>query len=869
MPPRSRNFDGCWTCRLRRIKCDRAKPNCDRCVKAGIECKGYAVILSWGEIITVDGENQLVSKSETLKGSERHRDNCFLRRKLELVKFPRLQTYELFDALSRAISRFDDVPHRLVRGKYFYGPFGAFDLNSDSRKDNSKKRNLNVDSQTPDLVASITALVNKSGEARTTQLSPKLLPTSPSSAKSSFQHTQENSSKNSLEISSRIIEKDSEPRSNSPFGQRLPNPTSRTNIHESSIFSKTDNAFVHYKLLDSAKLTILAIKGPWYRFTEQGMYHILYPKFFANVESDDWTPNICYLDRFFKLNAEANLVIFKPFASALMALSAINLTFIRVSHPNCCWDTLVVPKLKALLFELVCEEFPKTGSWKDYSFDREAEEVSHEMLLKNIKFCILCMVFAISRFDVWVKRQPVKNPVDSYFVDDDLKISIELRKFATNYLNYHLDEFDSRKRNVSSSYDWYENYFLLALILQIHLDNSFGVYENFDLIYAVGECLADLNVDRDILDDSTLTPLEKYLREVFKFFYIFYASTQSVNSFNYSIPEKDQHQKYRDLEGDYDLIPDASSDGEEDSGTESLNGDSRKTLSKNSYTVSGDGNENEPLSFTVHFNKNSSKSNFSSNNVNSIARLDTTSRTSSRLFRPSKFSKKTGPVVPKMDTPDAFVSLGLPESLINLFQEVVKLTNDKRIFNLNGVTPRNYPRICAETKDKIRTWDLENHWKLYDHEYDAITNSLSKKFISKFHEGLSYNVECFYHALCIYFDRLILEVPIEKCQEHVKMSLCAMENLTRLNGLLTKTIEDVSFTCSFWPLLVCGSDIDLRTNIQLRAQCEQMWKNPSFQKYNYWRSKQILFEVWNRQEQDGEFNGFMAMVREWDIVLNL
>lgn len=814
------------------------------------------MVLSWGEIITVDQENQLVSKNVVLKGTDRHRDNCFLRRKLDLVKFPLLQMYELFDALSRAISRFDDVPHRLVRGKYFYGPFGAFDLNLNSGRKTSETRAQVLECQTPDLISSITALANKSVEVTANQLSPKQLSPKLSPKVSSRQSPKEN-----------LIS-----RPNSPSDLRLPNTSFRTNIHNSYIFSKTDNAFVHYKLLDYAKLTILAIKGPWYRFTEQGMYHILYPKFFANVESDDWTPNVGHLNQFFNLNGDANLILLKPFTEAVLALSATNLTFIRVAHPNSCWDTLVIPKLKALLFELVCEEFPKTGTWSEHMFNREAEQVSHESLLKNIKFCILCMVLAISRFEIWVKRQPVKNPVDSYFVDEELKTSIELRKIATNYLNFHLDEFDSRNRYNSSS-DWYENYFLLALILQIHLDNSFGVYENFDLIYAVGECLADLNLNNDVADSHTsLTPLEKYLRDVFKFFYIFYASTQSVNSFNYSIPEKDQHQKYRDLEGDYDLIQGAASDdgdeGEE-SANESLDGMARKVSSKNLYRTNGDGNDNEPLSFTVHFNRNNSKSTIPVNNNRSIGRLDNMLRPSSRLFRSRNPQEHTGPVIPKVDCPDAFVSLGLPESLVNLFQEVVKLTNDKRIFKLNGVTPRNYPRICAETKDKIRTWNVENHWKLYDNEFDAITNSLSKKFISKFHEGLSLNVDCFYHALCIYFDRLITEVPIELCQEHVKASLDAMERLSRVNGTVTRSSESVSFTCSFWPLLVCGSDIDLRNNIQLRAQCEQLWKDASFQKYNYWRSKQILFEVWNRQEQDGEFNGFMDMVREWDIVLNL
>lgn len=35
----------CHTCRMRRVKCDRARPTCERCIKAGYECKGYETVL--------------------------------------------------------------------------------------------------------------------------------------------------------------------------------------------------------------------------------------------------------------------------------------------------------------------------------------------------------------------------------------------------------------------------------------------------------------------------------------------------------------------------------------------------------------------------------------------------------------------------------------------------------------------------------------------------------------------------------------------------------------------------------------------------------------------------------------------------------
>lgn len=44
---RTRGFTGCYTCRERKLKCDDAKPACNRCLAVGIKCQGYGVKLSW------------------------------------------------------------------------------------------------------------------------------------------------------------------------------------------------------------------------------------------------------------------------------------------------------------------------------------------------------------------------------------------------------------------------------------------------------------------------------------------------------------------------------------------------------------------------------------------------------------------------------------------------------------------------------------------------------------------------------------------------------------------------------------------------------------------------------------------------------
>lgn len=45
--PRSRSSKGCWTCRLRRKKCDESWPACKRCQKLSLPCDGYGMRPAW------------------------------------------------------------------------------------------------------------------------------------------------------------------------------------------------------------------------------------------------------------------------------------------------------------------------------------------------------------------------------------------------------------------------------------------------------------------------------------------------------------------------------------------------------------------------------------------------------------------------------------------------------------------------------------------------------------------------------------------------------------------------------------------------------------------------------------------------------
>lgn len=807
MPPRSRNFDGCWTCRSRKIKCDCTKPVCLRCQRAKLNCKGYSIVLAWADTAGLGPNNESVLIPTAKTGAE---DNS-MRRNVDLVRFPRLMQYGNFAELNKVVYQFDDVQAKLRQGRFQIGPFGVFDFNSGSWRDKRaaesqpevKKLKKAAYIAPPILLRELAAALSTTEDV--------------ASPPPKASYTSQKATSGSVEL-------------------------------ESTIFSKTENSYVHYALLDSAKLTILAIKGVNYDFSEQSMFHILYPKFYPNMDSDDWRPNSRSMVNYFFLDASKRVVVTLLLGSVLSHLKASQLTLVRVLHPANRWDTHVVPFVRLILFELVCEDFAASNNWRSHYISRDSSKVPRLLLLKNIKLGILCMSLSISSFQKSLQydRSNIRNEVDSYFMDEDLKLSIEMRKLGINILNYHLDEYDNTAEHPEN--DDYVTCLLLAMILQIHVDNSFGVFENYELIYAIGDFVVKSHLN------GKLSPLNKFLKVMFEILTVFYESTQAINFFNYSISEKDQRSKYLDLNDGYDLTKDVSSDEKSDSDDES-GSEKPKDIQVKSSTDTA-----HPLSFTVYFNKRRTESEKSADKsiVNSEYKLP---RRNSANELP-----QLNPVIPQPGDPSVYVMYGLPKLLINLFHEVIQLANHKNVFRTRGVTPRNFPRICAETEDKIQNWNVESYWKLYDNEYNPISNVATKLFFSQFHEGLYYNVTSFHAALVVYYKRLIPSAPLQSYQKHIGDCFNAMECLLKLNEKLPEK-SAISFVPSFWPLLVCGCDIGTN-HPYLSDKCQQLWKYECFKKYNYWRSKQILFEVWQRRSE-GDNNGFMDMIREWDIVLNL
>lgn len=78
----SRTKTGCWTCRLRRKKCDEAKPICSNCASRSVECYGYGQKPSW----MVDKESwQQVLDSAEARPIRNAAEKAYSRRRQENI----------------------------------------------------------------------------------------------------------------------------------------------------------------------------------------------------------------------------------------------------------------------------------------------------------------------------------------------------------------------------------------------------------------------------------------------------------------------------------------------------------------------------------------------------------------------------------------------------------------------------------------------------------------------------------------------------------------------------------------------------------------------------------------------------------------
>ncbi|KAG7195904.1 uncharacterized protein KQ657_002289 [Scheffersomyces spartinae] len=534
-----------------------------------------------------------------------------------------------------------------------------------------------------------------------------------------------------------------------------------------------NQSYVRDSLLNYAKLTIIGIKGPNYQFNAQNMMHILYPKFIYNMDSDDdWLKQVTVINKLFSFHSDETIQVTKLFKSLISQFEISNhLTFVKNYYPNNYLELLVSPFIKEVTFELIYDEnyipLIKTPSF---------ETVDAKLKLQ-LKLIVIYLILGISSFNKYLKEHRKSNTNE---IQQDLRTSIEIRKIAITLINLHLDEYDTT-RFPDDDYE-YETTFLLAILLNIQLDTYFSIFENLELLFAIGSHI----VNKKLSNGSS--PLGIFLSTLFRIVKVFFESTHSIDVHNYSI------------EGRYKDKGDPSDDDDDEEEEVSIK-DSSIKISKSKSTISYDDVSNETQWYTK-------EPNFNKDNI---------------------------------DPELVYLMYGIPKSLIDMFVEVVLLANDRKIFLSNmklQKPPPGFYSKCGKLERQIFNWG-----------HPSIPSNATFKQL-KTH----YNVMLFYNAMIAFYLKIV-----KRAQWYIYK-----ENVRELYRYFTKLIEieDPNVKPIFWALLIAGSELPDK-----KKEIIEYWKRS--QKSNYWRARQISYEVWGAREEGDESVDWMDKVREWDVVLCL
>ncbi|AMD21515.1 HER237Wp [Eremothecium sinecaudum] len=121
---RAKTFTGCWTCRLRKVKCDLGKPTCKRCEKSRLDCGGYDIKLRWSNPIQFDKFGNQVAADTDKEGSEPQQQ--FQRRNITFVRYK--DEYEYYEDMDDELSALHSPPLDMIANDntWIIKKFGVF-----------------------------------------------------------------------------------------------------------------------------------------------------------------------------------------------------------------------------------------------------------------------------------------------------------------------------------------------------------------------------------------------------------------------------------------------------------------------------------------------------------------------------------------------------------------------------------------------------------------------------------------------------------------------------------------------------------------------------------------------------------------------
>ncbi|ODV76866.1 component of the ARGR regulatory complex [Suhomyces tanzawaensis NRRL Y-17324] len=225
---------------------------------------------------------------------------------------------------------------------------------------------------------------------------------------------------------------------------------------------------------------------------------------------------------------------------------------------------------------------------------------------------------------------------------------------------------------------------------------------------------------------------------------------------------------------------------------------------------------------------------------------------------------------------------GLPNSLILLFSETVQLLRTKiHHQEVYQKLPDDFTQRVNILNKRLLNWKLD--WKLYDDPLETETaltdievdqdlretvngfqiedDDSSKQFFSPMHEITYHHILSFYHALMIYFNRLIKEVSPHKLQVKVAKTL---RHLNEIQRLIRN--DEAAIIPLFWQGFIAGCEA---TSLHLQTSFKKWGSDIAQYLGSYWGARQIMLEVWRRKRMNEARDDWVSVIQDWEMNLML
>lgn len=197
---------------------------------------------------------------------------------------------------------------------------------------------------------------------------------------------------------------------------------------------------------------------------------------------------------------------------------------------------------------------------------------------------------------------------------------------------------------------------------------------------------------------------------------------------------------------------------------------------------------------------------------------------------------------------------GLPNSLIVLFSHTVLIVRTKNYYrDSKKPLPDDLGDTVDELDRRLQNWQLD--WKLYS-EKDG-----KKQYESPMYEVTYHHIMSFYHALRIYFSRLIRGVKPADIQGRVEDTLGHLNAIQRLIAT-----GEASIIPLFWQGFIAGCEA---LTPALQMGFKQWGADIAQYLGSYWGARQIMLEVWRRKKLRESRDDWVSVIQDWEMNLML